>query len=196
IDGGMPKQTAVARDGTRSAPSIVETRPFFVTTRPWFKQGLGEPGPIWSPFYAFVRDGVTGVSCMSRYTAPGASAPSGVFHADLQLQGIEAFLATLQIGKHGAVFLVDRDGHRVVTPPGENVPHAAAAIDAAAPQRAAATLDHPATISAGGNSYEVVFVPLPSVGDIGLTIGVVVDLSDISRGAYRHAAIAGGVGLF
>jgi adenylate cyclase len=194
VDGGVPRQTAIAPDGSRSAPSVVDIKPYFATTRPWFKQGIASPGTVWSPFYNFFSGGV-GVSCMNRFTAPGASAPGGVFHADLQLQGIEAFLATMRIGKHGAVFLVDRDGRRLVTPPGENVPYAAAAIDAAAPQRAAATLDRPAAISAGGRGYEVVFVPLPSVGDIGLTIGVVVDLADISRGAYRHAAVAGGVAL-
>ena len=41
----------------------------------------------------------------------------------------------------------------------------------------------------------MVFEPVPTEGDIGLQIAVVVDLRDISGGAYIHAAIAGGIAL-
>jgi adenylate cyclase len=194
VDGGVPKQVGVAPNGTRFTPSVVDTAPYFATTRPWFKQGIAAPGLVWSSFYNFV-DGDLGVSCMTRFTAPGATSPRGVFHADLRVVGVSDFLSTLHIGKHGAVFLVDRNGHRVVTPSGEHVPLAAAAIDAAAPNHASATLAHPDVVRVGRRVYEVVFVPAPAEGDIGLMIGVVVDLADVSGHAYRHAAIAGGVAL-
>ncbi len=194
INGGRPEQMAVTADGVRSPPSVKEVDAYFVVTRPWFIKGVDVDGPTWSPFYTFVT-GATGITATSRFVPLGATAPRGVFHADLQVKGLATFLATLRVGKHGGVFLVDHDGHRVVNPPSQDLANIAAAIDAAAPQRATATLAKPARVRIGTRFYEVVFEPVPTEGDIGVSIGVVVDLRDISRGAYRHAAIAAGVAL-
>ena len=65
----------------------------------------------------------------------------------------------------------------------------------AAPQRASATLAAPVRLRIGSRLYEVVFEPVPTEGDVGLSIGVVVDLRDITGGAYLHGAIAGGAAL-
>jgi adenylate cyclase len=194
INGSIPSQSIVAPDGTHSAPSVSEMQPYFAVTRPWFKQGIAAPGPLWSPFYKFTT-GVVGITSMSRFTAPGAAAPTGVFHADLQVGGIAEFLSSLRVGRRGAVFLVDRDGNRVVTPSGKNAAVAAAVIDEAMPQRATATLAAPVRVLRGNRLYEVVFEPVPTEGDVGLSIGVVVDLRDITGGAYLHAAIAVGAAL-
>jgi hypothetical protein len=50
VNGSMPEQHAVAEDGTESPPKFVETEPYFVVNRPWFKEGLGNPGIYWTPF--------------------------------------------------------------------------------------------------------------------------------------------------
>ena len=194
INGSVPSESIVAADGTRSAPSVSDMQPYFAVTRPWFKQGIAAPGPIWSRFYKFTT-GVVGITSMSRFTAPGAAAPTGVFHADLQVGGIAEFLSSLRVGRRGSVFLVDRDGNRVVTPSGKNAAVAAPVIDEAMPQRATATLATPVRVLRGNRLYEVVFEPVPTEGDVGLSIGVVVDLRDITGGAYLHAAIAGGAAL-
>jgi adenylate cyclase len=194
INGSVPSESIVTADGTRSAPSVSDMQPYFAVTRPWFKQGIAAPGPIWSRFYKFTT-GVVGITSMSRFTAPGAAAPTGVFHADLQVGGIAEFLSSLRVGRRGSVFLVDRDGNRVVTPSGKNAAVAAPVIDEAMPQRATATLATPVRVLRGNRLYEVVFEPVPTEGDVGLSIGVVVDLRDITGGAYLHAAIAGGAAL-
>ena len=106
VNGGVPVQSAVAPDGTRSAPTISDMQPYRATTRPWFQQGIATPGPVWSAFYQFTI-GLPGITCVSRFTAPGATAPTGVFHVDLQVQGIEEFLGSLRVGERGVVFLVD-----------------------------------------------------------------------------------------
>jgi adenylate cyclase len=194
IDGSVPTETVVAADGASTPAKSSGMPPYFAATRPWFKQGIAVPGPVWSPFYKFTT-GATGITAMSRFTAPGASAPAGVFHADLQVAGIAEFLSSLQVGRRGAVFLVDSEGKAVVAPQGRDLTLATAALDAAAPQRASATLAAPAQLRLGDRLYEVVFEKVPIEGDIGLSIAVVVDLRDITGGAYIHAAIAAGVAL-
>jgi adenylate cyclase len=198
VDRGVPTQAAVTADGKRSPPSVLDKEPYLVAARQWFQQGLTAPGPQWTPFYKFFTGGL-GITCMTRFTAPGSGGPTGVFHADLRVEGIADFLSSLEIGEHGAVFLIDRDGRRVVDPRGDYVAAAAAAIDAAidiaSQQRETATLAHPARIVNGGQLYEIVFEKAPTLGDIGVSIGAVVDLRDISQGAYRHAGIAAGISI-
>jgi adenylate cyclase len=194
IDDGKPKEFAVAPDGERSAPSAIDTEPYLATTRPWFRQGMAASGPEWSAFYKFFSGG-TGVSCVVAARQPGSAAATGVFHADMRLEGISGLLSELGVGAHGAVFLVGADGARIVSPTGPAVPNAAAAIDAAAPMHATASLAKPAVVAVNGRRYEIVFAPVQGDPDIGLRVGVVVDLRDISEGAYRHAAIAAGVAL-
>jgi adenylate cyclase len=194
VNDGVPQQYIVDIDGRRSPADEPETAAYLVTTRPWFKVGIAVDGLSWSDFYTFIT-GATGITAMSRFTPIGASAPRGVFQIDLQVSQLERFLATLSVGKHGLVFLVDRDGHPAVNPADHDITAASEAVTAAAPQRATATLDKPALVWVHGRRYEVVFEPVPTEGGIDLSIAVVVDLRDVSAGAYRHAAIATGVAL-
>ncbi|HWB51042.1 MAG TPA: adenylate/guanylate cyclase domain-containing protein [Stellaceae bacterium] len=195
VNGGIPVQFAVSADGARSTPSVIEREPYLATTRPWFQLGIGTASLAWTPFYQFFGDPGSGISCVRRVTRPGESAPAGVFHADLHVDGISRFLSTLQVGERGAVFVLDGDGHRVVTPKGRYVAAAAEAIDAAAPQEATASFEHPAIVRADGRYYEAVFVPVPYVTGSGITVGIVMDRAEISQGAYRHGIIATGVAL-
>ena len=195
VNGGLPTQFTVDADGRQSPADEPETAPYFVTARPWFKRGIAVDGVSWSDFYTFVT-GVTGITAMSRLTPIGATEPRGVFQIDLKVSRMAQFLGALSVGKHGLVFLVDRDGKPVVDPADHDVTAASEAIAAAAPNRAAATLAEPALVWVHARRYEVVFEPVPTAGDIGLFIAVVVDLRDVSNGAYRHAAIATGLALF
>jgi adenylate cyclase len=194
VNGGVPVETAVAADGTRSPPSSSDTHPFFAVTRPWYQAAMATDGPAWSSFYRF-SNGAVGITCSHQFTAPGATTPTGVFLVDLQVEGIAEFLSSLHIGKRGGVFLVDDEGHRVVTPTGGDFAEATEAIDAAASQHATATLKNPARVLIGHRMYEIIFEPVPTQGHINLFIGVVVTLRDITRGAYQHAAVAAGIAL-
>ncbi len=194
VNGGVPMASTLLADGTLSPPKASGMPPYSVIDRPWFKEGVARPGPMWSRFYRFTT-GVIGVTSMSRVMPPEGAAPVGVFHVDLRITGIAEFLSTLRVGRRGAVFLVDQNGDRVVTPTGAGVERAAEALDNAVPQRANATLAAPARILLGSRLYEVVFEPVPTEGDMGLMVGVVVDLRDITGGAYLHAAFAAAIGL-
>lgn len=190
VNGGVPMQ--LSGDGGPSEAS--ERKPYVVTSRPWFQMGIANPGPMWSSFYQFTT-GVTGITSMSRVMRPDDKAPVGVFHADLEITGISEFLSSLKVGRRGSVFLLDHDGNRLITPNGEAVPRAIAALDAAGGQRDASTPGVPIRVLLGHRFYEIVYEPVPTEGHIGLTIAVVVDVRDITGGAYWHAGIAAIVGL-
>jgi adenylate cyclase len=196
VDGSMPQQVAVAEDGTESPPKFAEKEPYFVVNRPWFKAGIANPGIYWTPFEKMVTGGY-GIACTTRFTARGtaspASSPTGLFHVDLRLEHIAAFLSDIRIGNRGAVFLVDRQGHRVASPDGEHVPAAALAVDSVAPSHAASSVDTPLRITTPLGSYEIVFSPISVIGDIGLNLAVVVDRADITSGIKREVLLAGGI---
>jgi adenylate cyclase len=192
IDGGMPQQTAVAADGARTTPVYVETKPYLVVERPWFQAGLKQREPVWSDFYQMTSGGL-GVTCTTRFTAPGATAPTGLFHVDLRIESITAFLTSLQIGDHGAVFLYDDKGARIASPTGEHVAAAARAADAATKNRSPTQDDQPFDVAVDGGLYEVVLEPVSITGDIRLQVAVVVNKADITDRIYHQALVAGGV---
>ena len=194
INGAIAKQVAVADDGTESPPKFVETAPYHVANRPWFKEGIGKPGTYWTAFYKMITGGY-GITCTTPFTEHGRTSPTGVFHIDLRLERVAAFLSDIRIGAHGAVFLIDRDGRRVASPIGDHVPAAALAVDSVAPGHAEASFDSPLLIATERGKYEIVFSPISVKGDIGLSLAVVVDHADVTAGIYREGLIAGAIGL-
>jgi adenylate cyclase len=178
-----------------SRPAVVETKPYFVAGRDWFKEGLRTPGPAWTRFYPFAGGRGLGITCTTRYTPPGDDKPSGVFNADLQIQPIAAFLSSLRVGRHGAVFLTDGTGRRLVSPTGAFAAAAAAALDAAASGGAAPVPGLPLQVRSGAGRYQVVYAPVPVGGNPGLDIAVVVALADITAGLVHQALAAGIIAL-
>ncbi|MEW6453347.1 MAG: adenylate/guanylate cyclase domain-containing protein [Pseudomonadota bacterium] len=192
IADGIPSQYAVTNDGHRSEPSYVEEQPFILHQRPWFPIGMSAPGPVWSGFYRLPNGGI-GITGMTRFAAPGtAGPPVGVFHVDLRLESIAKFLSALHVGERGAVFLVDAEGRRLVSPEGGHVAAAASAVDAA---RGRPRNGSPVGIEVNGGSYEIAFAE-EKVGGTDLAIAVVVDLAETTENVRQHAWIAGGIALF
>jgi adenylate cyclase len=194
VNGSVAKQVVVAEDGSERPPKVAETVPYFVANRQWFKDGITKPGLYWTPFYKLFSSGYGyGITCTIPFTTRGAAMPQGLFHVDLSLKRITAFLSDIRIGKHGAVFLLDRQGRRVVSPEGQHVPAAAAAVDSVA--RAGASLGSAQRLHAEDGKYEILFSPIAVRGDLGLQLAVVVDQDDVTAGVYREGAIAGGIAL-
>jgi adenylate cyclase len=192
VNGAVPKQIGVAEDGTESQPKIVETAPYRVATRSWFRDGITKRGISWTPFYKMFSEGYGyGITCTAPFTQRGAVTPQGVFHVDLSLKSVTRFLSDIRIGDHGAVFLIDRRGHRVASPEGRHVPAAALAVDSVA--ATGASLESPLRLQNG--KYEILFSPITERGDLGLRLAVVVDQDDVTAGIYREGLIAGGVAL-
>ncbi len=194
VNKSMPDQVAVTASGARSPPKFAETAPYLVVTRPWFKEGITKPGTYWTAFEK-MRTGEYGITCTTPFTMPDGAAPTGVFHVDLRVESVAAFLSGLQIGDHGAVFLIDSQGHRVVSPQGDHVPAAALAVDAVPSDHAEASFGSPLFIATEKSTYEIVFSPISVKGGIGLKLAVVVDRADITAGVHREVLIAGSVGF-
>ncbi|HKD23729.1 MAG TPA: cache domain-containing protein, partial [Rhizomicrobium sp.] len=185
VNGAVAKQVAVAEDGSERPPRVAETVPYFVAQRQWFKDGLVRPGLYWTPFYKLFSAGYGyGITCTVPFRARGAATPQGLFHVDLSLKRITAFLSDIRVGEHGAVFLLDRQGRRVVSPEGGQVPAAASAVDSVA--RAGASLDSSQRLAAQDGKYEILFSPIAVRGDLGLRLAVVVDQDDVTAGVYRE----------
>lgn len=197
IDGGRPGQSAVAADGKRSTPSVVETDPYDVRKKAWFQQGLKQPGPAWTAPYVFTS-GTPGITVLNRLGVGSGRPSEGVFHADLRLESIGVFLSGLGVGSRGAVFLLDQSGKEVAAPAGNHVPAARAGLAVALAQAQAgglASSGAPLMASSGGRTYEVISLPVDVPGDLGLFIAVVIDRDEITEDAYRHAYWAAGIGL-
>jgi adenylate cyclase len=192
VAGGIPRQIASIPAESLSHPRLFETKPFLVATRGWFQRGLATAGTSWTDFYQFAGGGL-GISCMTRFTAPGAAEPAGVFHADLRLGPISEFLSSLHVGRRGAVFLTDPARHRIVSPGGSAA--AGKALDKAAERGAAVANGAPIQVASGGRDYEVVFAPVAVDGKLGFDIAVVVDRGDITEGLVREEVVAGIAGL-
>jgi adenylate cyclase len=196
VEAGMPQQTAVAADGTRTKPDYAEKKPYLVLTREWFKKAIDGPELVtWLPPYQFITGGL-GVTAVMLLKPTGSDRAIGLFHVDLRLEAIAGFLSTLKVGSNGAVFLAYSDGRRIVSPGGPHVAAAEAALDAAAAARRGQPQGStPLRVAAAGQSYEVVFAPVDVTGNIGLAVAVVVNLADITAGVYHAALIAALVGL-
>ena len=196
VNGAVPKQVAVAEDGAESPPKFVETAPYRVTTRSWFRDGITKRGITWTPFYKMFSEGYGyGITCTAPFAPQGAATAQGVFHVDLSLQSVAEFLSDIRIGDHGAVFLIDRQGRRVVSPDGAQVPDAALAVDSVAPRHAGASFDSPLRIDVRKGNYEILFSPIKVTGNLGLKLAVAVDEDDVTAGIYREGLIAGGIAL-
>ena len=195
INGGRPDQSAVAADGKRSTPSVVETEAYDVRKKDWFQQGLKQAGPTWTAPYVFTS-GTPGITVLNRLL-PGPGKPSqGVFHADLRLESIAVFLSGLGVGNRGAVFLLDRDGKEVAGPAGAHVPAARAGLEGAMAQSGGLNASGaPLEVSTGDRNYEVVRRSVEVPGDLGLSIAVVIDRDEVIEGVYAHALWAAGIGL-
>ena len=92
INKSMPNQVAIAADGTSSPPKFAETAPYFVVTRPWFKDGIAKSGTSWT-FFEKMTTGGYSITCTTPFTAPGADTPTGVFHVDMRLEGSRVEIA-------------------------------------------------------------------------------------------------------
>ena len=194
IDGGIPEQWVVTPNGERFHPSSTAAAPYRVLEKDWFKRGIAANGLVWSPFYKFTGDSM-GITCTTPFTATDAKTPTGIFDVDLRVTDIAKALSQLEVGDHGAVFLVDSTGKRLVSPSGNHVAAAGYAVDAAAPHWSGQKTDTAIAVDVGQHAYEVIFGPVEVSGFAGLAIAVVVDRDDIMAGIYKTAAIAAAVAL-
>ncbi|MCS6853370.1 MAG: cache domain-containing protein [Elioraea sp.] len=91
------------------------TDPYDPRTRPWFKGALASSGIYWTEIYVFFTDRVPGLT-VSLAVPERPDQPAVVLGADIRLDTLSRFLATLRIGKSGKAMILDRAGRLVAFP--------------------------------------------------------------------------------
>ncbi|WP_017714448.1 adenylate/guanylate cyclase domain-containing protein [Prochlorothrix hollandica] len=84
-------------------------------TRPWYQAAIAAANPTWSPVYSWVgSDNQLSIDAVQRaYDAQGNF--RGVLAVSLALLDISRFLETLDIGKTGEVYILDRQASLIAT---------------------------------------------------------------------------------
>ncbi|MCB0116745.1 MAG: PAS domain-containing protein, partial [Caldilineaceae bacterium] len=112
-------KTLVDADGGRL--SIASTVPNFdATARPWYQRSVQSGRPVWSDVYVlFTGDDVAVAASSPVYADDGALL--GVVAVDISAARLTRYLQSLQIGKTGMAFVMDRDGLLVASSLTQNV---------------------------------------------------------------------------
>ena len=85
-------------------------------TRPWYMGAINSDDLFWTGAYVFFTDKKPGVTASIRYrTAEGRTY---VFGADIALDVLSKFLASLAIGHSGKAYIIDGTGRLVASPAG------------------------------------------------------------------------------
>ncbi|MFQ3622326.1 MAG: cache domain-containing protein, partial [Acetobacteraceae bacterium] len=89
--------------------------PFDPRTRPWFTGARVGGDVSWTEIYVFFTDRVPGLTVSVAVPAADGR-PAAVFGADIRLDALSSFLASLRIGRTGRAMIVDRSGRLVAFP--------------------------------------------------------------------------------
>ncbi len=125
--------------GRHSGPQLAFVDAYDARSRPWFKAARDAGGPTWSPIYQFssrdsARLGITAVQPYNELEGGFA----GVVGTDIVLAQLGTFLDSPRLGRHGQIYVVERDGmlvaSSVMDPPfevdAEKKAHRVAAVQA------------------------------------------------------------------
>ncbi len=101
----------VNKEGQRI--KILQVKPYYPQTRPWYKAAVETGKPTWSPIYNFT-EGELGIT----FSAPVFNKTGtfgGVIAVDLILNQISNFLAQQEISPNGQVFLLETSGDLIAS---------------------------------------------------------------------------------
>jgi class 3 adenylate cyclase len=88
-------------------------------TRPWFTGAAETEGVFWTGVYVFFTDQKPGLTASTRYRGPDGRLH--VLGADITLEDLSRFLASLEIGATGRAIIMDGSGKAIATPKGSDV---------------------------------------------------------------------------
>ena len=113
--GNIPHFYSLDAQGKRDRPLGQDTKRFDARRRPWYKAAAATGRPTWSPIYAdFTTNLPTITASVPIYDA--AKSLRGVCATDFFLpQEMNRFLESLEIGKSGTAFIMERSGLLVST---------------------------------------------------------------------------------
>lgn len=195
---------------------LIEQQNYDARERPFYQQALAIGKPTWTSPYAYIPTSA-GSGIAATYPLYNQNQQlQGVLSSDLTLTGIHQFLKDLEIGSHGAVFIMERSGLLVASSTAEN-PFASngnAQTDQPQTKRLKATESHEPTIrltaqhlsahfgdlsqintatqlefALEGNTEFLQVVPFKDQFGLDWLIVIVVPESDFMAEIYRNAAV-------
>lgn len=101
--------------GRTMRETVIADDAFDPRTRPWFKGAMATGGISWTEIYVFFTDRVPGLT-VSLAVPARHDGPAAVVGADIRLDTLSRFLATLRIGESGKAMILDRAGRLVAFP--------------------------------------------------------------------------------
>ena len=87
--------------------------------RPWYTGAAETDGVFWTGVYIFFTDQKPGLTASTRYRGPDGRLH--VLGADIMLEDLSHFLASLEIGRTGRAIIIDGSGKVIATPKGNDV---------------------------------------------------------------------------
>lgn len=108
---------ALSDQGDRGA--LLHADDFDLKNRPWYRDAVTAGQLTWTEIYPNYDDPYNLISAVSPLYDPATQQLVGVTNATLSLGQISEFLATLEIGKTGQIFIMERNGDLVASSSGE-----------------------------------------------------------------------------
>ncbi|HIK05362.1 MAG TPA: response regulator [Trichormus sp. M33_DOE_039] len=112
----VPNWNVYSLDNQGQRVKLIETRQFDPRNRPWYKVAINAEKPTWSPFFARVSSNYSSVAISPVhpiYSETGSL--SGVLLGMFEIERIHLFLSSLEIGRTGQTFIIDRAGNLVAS---------------------------------------------------------------------------------
>jgi diguanylate cyclase (GGDEF)-like protein/PAS domain S-box-containing protein len=111
---------------------------FNLQSRPWYRDAVAAQQLTWTKIYPNYADPYNLISAVSPIYDPATQQLVGVTNATLSLRRISEFLADLEIGETGEIFIIERNGDLVASSSGEPLSQATAISGAELPKRLSA----------------------------------------------------------
>jgi len=96
-----------------------QTDSFDPRTRPWYSGAAQTDGVFWTGVYVFFTDQKPGLTASARYRTPDGRLH--VVGADITLEDLSHFLASLKIRESGRAIIIDGSGKVIATPKGSDI---------------------------------------------------------------------------
>ncbi|WP_179131351.1 adenylate/guanylate cyclase domain-containing protein [Candidatus Entotheonella palauensis] len=105
---------AISSDGQRQTKLANRVDIYDTLSRDWFRLPLEHRRQIWTPIYVWANPRVLSMTLGDPLLTPDGEV-AAVVAVDMALGEIHDYLQTLEIGKTGHAFLLERDGHLIAT---------------------------------------------------------------------------------
>ncbi len=111
-----PMRKVYLLDSLGNRSKLLKSKPYDPRQRPWYKATIDANSPFWSPFYTrAAKDSPIVAFSPSQPIYDQSGQLLGVLQNLFEVGQIRDFLASIEIGKTGQTFIIERDGSMVAS---------------------------------------------------------------------------------